>query len=134
MRQETEILEHHSHFVAPDLDQLVVRCRQQVFPVQQDLPVVRLNQPRQTAHNRGFARPRQAHNDKRLADMNVKAHIDGRGDMALGTHFRGQRLRRCAALMEKTAWIRPVDFPQISTREFDRAGHGQILNCNSAPA
>jgi predicted Zn-dependent peptidase len=72
--------------------------------------------------------------DKRLANMNVKAHIDGRGDMALVTHLCGQRLRRCAALMEKTTWIRPVDFPQISTREFDRAGHGQILNCNSAPA
>ena len=102
MRQQREVLEHHPHPVAPDLDQLPVRDPAQVAPLEAHLPRARLDQPRQASHQRRLARARQPHDHEDLARPHREARVDHRRDEArggdlLGRGRRGRRARKASA-------------------------------------
>ena len=90
MRQQGEILEHHAHLVAADVDQLGVARLEQVAALELDAASGRLDQPRQAAHQRRFAGARQAHDDEDLAladrqvDVAHRADQPGRGESSAG--------------------------------------------------
>ncbi len=66
------MLEHHAHFVTPNIDELVLGDLQEVAAVEQHLAGRGLDEPRQTAHDRRFARARKPHDDEDLAVLDVE--------------------------------------------------------------
>src|SRR3546814_9931224 len=67
MRQQSEVLEHHAHLVAADLDHLALGAAQQVAALEEDLAGGRLDQPRQAAHQGRLAGAAESHDDEDLA-------------------------------------------------------------------
>src|SRR3546814_14639020 len=67
MRQQGEVLEHHAHLVAADLNQLALGGTQQVAPFEDDLAGGRLDQPRQAAHQGRLARAGEPHDEEESA-------------------------------------------------------------------
>ena len=97
MRQQGEMLEHHAHLVAADLDELGFACLQQVAAVEGDSAIGRLDQARQASHQRRLARSRQAHDDEDLALMDIDIGAAHRADQLC----LGQGLRRCSPLCRR---------------------------------
>src|SRR3546814_13174975 len=67
MRQQGEVLEHHAHLVAADLDHLALGAAQQVAALEEDLPGGRLDQPRQAAHQGRLPGAAESHDYEDLA-------------------------------------------------------------------
>lgn len=80
MRHEPEVLEHHSHLVAPDIGQLLARGLEQVGAIEDHLSRSRLHQPRQAARW-SICRSR-AHDDEYLALMHIEGSVADSDDMA----------------------------------------------------
>ena len=85
MRQQGEILEHHAHLVAADVDQLRIAGLEQVAAIEHDAAIARLDQPRQAAHQRRFAGARQAHDDEDLALVHRQVDVAHRPDQLQGS-------------------------------------------------
>jgi hypothetical protein len=75
VRQKREVLEHHAHRVAPQLDHLGFGGAQQILAVEQDLARRRLDQARQAPHERRLARARQPHDDEDLALADLEIDV-----------------------------------------------------------
>ena len=56
VRQQSEVLEHHAHLVAPDLDQRLIRGFQEVLVFEDDRAGRGLDEPRHAAHQGRLAR------------------------------------------------------------------------------
>ena len=114
MGQQREMLEHHAHLVAADLDQLLLAGAQQVAALEDDLAGGGLHQPRQAAHQRGFAGAREAHDDEDLAGGDLDADIAHGADQPGG----GQRLVIGMGLVaQQLLGAMAEDLPQAAAAE-----------------
>jgi len=120
MRHQPEVLKHHAHLVAAELDQLFLRRGQQVLPVQQDFARSRLHDARQAADHGGFARSRQPHDDEYLAHMHVERHVGGCDDVVCVSDGCG--VRGCAVAKEALR-LRAIDLPHVAAGEFNVGGN-----------
>jgi hypothetical protein len=119
VRHEAEVLEHHAHPVPAQLDQLGLRQGQDVLAIDQHLPGRGLHQPGEAPHDRGLARPRQAHDDEDLAGMDVEADIAGRGNaVTLPQRLRGGggvTRHRLLGRLQLVGRVRAEDLPDMAT-------------------
>jgi hypothetical protein len=86
VRQQAEVLEHHAHLVAANVDQLIFRGFQQVAAVQQNLPGRRLHQARQAAHHGGLTGARKPHDDENFAGLHIEGDVAGRDHVGILAH------------------------------------------------
>ncbi len=56
MGQQREMLENHTHLVAPDFDEFALGFLEQILALEDDLAQGGFDQPREAAHQRRFAR------------------------------------------------------------------------------
>src|SRR5690606_4215917 len=63
MREQAKALEHHAHFLLPELFERRLAQRHDIDPIDQDLPRARLDQAVEMPDEGGLAGPRQAHDD-----------------------------------------------------------------------
>ena len=89
MRQQGEVLEHHAHLVAANLDQLAFGRLQEVAALEQNGAGGRLDQPRHAAHDCRFAGPGKAHDDEDLALVDIEGGVAHRTDQAGGADLVG---------------------------------------------
>ena len=85
VRHQRERLEHHADVFAAQRTQLGVGVQVDVLPVDHDAPGGGFDQAVQQAHEGGFARTRQAHDDEDFARMDVQVRVEhGDGMACLG--------------------------------------------------
>ena len=118
MRQQREVLKHHSHLVAANVYHLLRRRLEQIGAVKHDPPVGRLNQARQTAHQGRLARAAQPHHHQYLAFMHIEGGAAHRRDVAALGERRIARIVLVAA--KKLARVLAVEFPDVVAGYFDR--------------
>ena len=122
MGQQPEILEHHAHLVAPELDELALRDLEEVFTVQDHRAGGGFNEAREAADDGGLARAREAHDDEDLALGHIESNIARGRNVVLGAKCLNQALPvlRVAGQLrpiQQPIDIGPVDFPQIAARK-----------------
>ncbi len=138
VRQQGEVLEHHAHAVAAQLDQLAAGDLSKVAPLEEHLPRRRLDQPRQAAHQRRLARAGKPHDDENLALADREIGVDHRRGQAgprdrLGVGRR-MRARRGSARPPRRTASRPRGrraWPRRRPRA--RPARGHAVTCRSRP-
>ena len=130
VRQKREVLEHHAHAMAAQLDQLGVRNRQQVLALELDLAEGRLDQPRHAAHQRGLAGAREPHDDEDLAFADLQVDRARGADKACLLQVCGACL--AVAALDEIFGVRTEQLPDIAAGELYgpgvRRGHAPHLN------
>ena len=124
MREQPEVLEHHPHLVAADVDQIPGGLLQQILAVEPHLAVIRLDEARQAPHDGGLARAGQAHDDEDLAGMDVEAHVDDGGNGAVGAHAARELARVAGGYVsvEVGRRLAAIDLPDVAAGQLDRFG------------
>ena len=72
MRQQREMLEHHAQLVPSQFDHLAGRHAAKITSFEYQRPVRGLDEPGHAAHQRGFSRAGQAHDDEYLAKPDLQ--------------------------------------------------------------
>ena len=80
VRKQRKMLEDHPHLVAAQLDELLLRHRQEIFAVEEYPAGGRLDQPGHAAHQGRLARARESHDHEDLALAHPQARVPDRGD------------------------------------------------------
>ena len=111
MRQQAEVLEHHAHPVAAQVEQLRLAGRGDVDVADAHGAGGRLDEPGQAAHERRLAAAGQAHHDEHLAGGDVGVDVAHSGDVA------GARLQLAARQVgvgraDDPLRLRPEHLPQ----------------------
>ena len=119
MRQQREVLEHHAHLVAADLDQLVLAGAQQILAVENEFAHRRFDQPRQAAHQRRLARARKPHDDEDLALAHLERGVAHGADQMSPIQVGTGHLP--LALAMKARALGPNTFHRFRQDELDRA-------------
>ena len=121
--EQAEVLEHHAHAMAAQVEQLAFVGSRDVDAADLHRARGRLDEARQAADERGLPAPGQAHDDEHLAVGNVEV------DLADGDDIAGPRLQLAPCQLGQ--WrtddpLRPCpeDLPQPRT---EIAPHGRIL-------
>ena len=107
VRHQRKRLEHHADVLAPQRPHVGVRELVDVHIVHQNAPGGGLDQAVEHAHQRRFARARQAHDDKNLARANGEAGIEhanrvprARQDVVFAVALAQQRQRGVGRIAE----------------------------------
>ena len=119
---QPEVLEHHAHLAAANVDELRLRRLEQVRAVEQHLAGGRLDEPRQAAHDRRFARARKPHDDEDLALADVEADVARRRDVAALADALDMPRRivdRAVRAVEEARGLGAVQLPQVTARQLD---------------
>ncbi len=88
MRQQREVLEHHAHLVAADLDELLLRHLQQIAVLEKNFTGGGLDQAGHAAHHGRLAGAGQTHDDEDLTLGDVEVHIAHGADHTGGAQLR----------------------------------------------
>ena len=112
MRQKRKVLEHHAHLVTAKIDQFRFAGFQEIAAVEYQFASRRFDQSGQTAHQRRFARSRQAHDDEDFTLADLKRHVaDSTDQMRL---FEFCRRRLAVAGRQKFGGMLAKHLPQIA--------------------
>ena len=123
MGQEGEVLKHHAHLAAPQIDEFPVAHREQVRALDLHRAGRGLDEARETAHQGRFPRPRQAHHDQGLAGADIQSDMVDRGDHAVALEDGG--LHHALAVGAQIRWVEAEDLVQRPTAD-DGLGHGTL--------
>lgn len=96
MRQQSEMLKHHTHLVTAYFDQVFFSRLAQILTIEKQLATGRFNQPRHTAHKRRFTRAGQAHNHEYLAIQNFDIGVTN-------CRYQARRLDRLKVRRQRVA-------------------------------
>ena len=88
VRQERKILKHHTHLMAPNIDHLLARGRQQVLSLVCDLATRWLYEAGEAAYERRFSRTRQSHNDDNFAGIDIECNFANGANIAAVGYIR----------------------------------------------
>ena len=116
VRQQPEVLEDHRGMGAPQVTQLGLAGLHHVTPVDDHLAGGRLDQPGQTAHQRGLAGAGEPHHHEDLAGRYVEGDVADTDDAAgplLDLRARPLRLGRADDPVRPPA----EDLPQVAHRQ-----------------
>jgi hypothetical protein len=75
MGKQTEALKHHPHLVAAQVDEFLLRKREEILAVDQDVARGRFDEARKTPHYSRFSRARQPHDDEDFAAIDLETHV-----------------------------------------------------------
>ena len=130
VRQQREVLKHHAHLVAANVNHLFRRRLQQVRAVEQHFTVSRLNQARQTPHQSRLAGAAQTHHHQNLAFKNIEGGVAHRGNVVV--RLQRRIVRRAAVRVEELARLFAVQFPDVAALNFGGRGHGARVSFGAA--